>query len=60
MGATNDGEVVQVLRHDGKAAAAESGGTVVHEGAVVVGHAEVAGARDLVEVVSGKGKGGGY
>ena len=57
MRATDDGEVVQVLGDDGEATASKSGGTIVHERAVVVGHAEVVGATDLVEVVSEKRNG---
>jgi len=52
VGATDDGEVVQVVGNDGETAASESGGTVMHERAVVVRHAEIVGALDLVEVVS--------
>ena len=56
MGATDDGQVVQVIGDDGETTATESGGTIVHERAVVVRHAKVVGALDLVEVVSVKRK----
>jgi len=52
VGATDDGQVVQVIGDDGETTATESGGTIVHERAVVVRHAKVVGALDLVEVVS--------
>jgi len=52
VGASNDGQVVQVLGHDGEFTAAESRGSVVHERAVVVGHAKVGSARNFVKVES--------
>lgn len=48
---TDDGEIVQVFGDDGEFSAAESGGSVVHEGAVIVRHTEVAGALHFVEIV---------
>ena len=52
MGSTNDGEVVQVFGDDGEWTSSESGGSVVHERAVIVRHAESGGSADFVEVVS--------
>lgn len=49
---SDNGEIIEVFRDHGEASSAESGGSVVHKGAVVVGHAEVVGAAHLVEVVS--------
>merc|ERR1719334_209599 len=52
MRAANDSQVVQILGHDGKFTAAKSRGSVVHERAVVVGHAKVGSARNFVKVES--------
>merc|ERR1712168_1097974 len=52
MRASNDSEVVQILGHDGEFTATESRGSVVHERAVVVGHAKVGSARNFVKVES--------
>merc|ERR1719334_640858 len=52
MRAANDSQVVQILGHDGKFTTAKSRGSVVHERAVVVGHAKVGSARNFVKVES--------
>ena len=52
MRASNDSEVVQILGHNREFTTAKSRGSVVHERAVVVGHAKVGSARHFVEVES--------